>query len=314
MMGLEIMPDNLDVVELGCVFWEPLDGEPMLAGVERCQRELAGVDRAVVLDQHDRHHGSSRFGGIPAVKLLEVSDEVAAALGRARVHDEPAGEVVERADHRHFLGLARRRHPQIGTTLGPGPRQIGMRQRLALVAIEQNDVAGLGLGLAQLKAQSHALDLVGDLAAFQRVAGPPPAEVFFRKTLDSCDRLIVMPAWPAISALRRAIVQLRRSATGASSNGVTTPSAASLFTGGGPGATVAFNAAMPPPMKSLRQRRTVSSRTPKGRGESGPPCGVPSTLGLTSPFSITPALRNARMSFSSRLSSIRLATWPISLS
>src|SRR5215831_8809728 len=33
------------------------------------------------------------------------------------------------------------------------------------------------------------------------------------------------------------------------------------------------------------------------RGESGPPCGVPSTLGLTSPCSITPAFRNARMSF-----------------
>jgi hypothetical protein len=28
------------------------------------------------------------------------------------------------------------------------------------------------------------------------------------------------------------------------------------------------------------------------RGERGPPCGVPSTLGLTNPFSITPALRN----------------------
>jgi hypothetical protein len=37
------------------------------------------------------------------------------------------------------------------------------------------------------------------------------------------------------------------------------------------------------------------------------PCGVPSTLGLTSPFSITPAFKNARMSFSSRLSATRLA-------
>ena len=50
------------------------------------------------------------------------------------------------------------------------------------------------------------------------------------------------------------------------------------------------------------------------RGVSGPPCGVPSTLGLTSPFSITPAFKNARMSFSSRLSSIRFAMLPISLS
>ncbi len=42
-------------------------------------------------------------------------------------------------------------------------------------------------------------------------------------------------------------------------------------------------------------------------GSHGPPCGVPSTLGLTSPFSITPAFRNARMSFNSRLSPTRLA-------
>jgi len=44
------------------------------------------------------------------------------------------------------------------------------------------------------------------------------------------------------------------------------------------------------------------------------PWGVPSTLGLTSPFSITPAFKNARMSFRSRLSSTRLAICPINLS
>src|SRR5882762_9577710 len=37
-------------------------------------------------------------------------------------------------------------------------------------------------------------------------------------------------------------------------------------------------------------------------GERGPPCGVPSSAGLTSPFSITPARKNARISFSNRLS------------
>src|SRR5206468_12559287 len=50
------------------------------------------------------------------------------------------------------------------------------------------------------------------------------------------------------------------------------------------------------------------------QGESGPPCGVPSTLGLTNPFSITPAFKNARMSFNSRLSRTRLAICPINLS
>jgi hypothetical protein len=48
------------------------------------------------------------------------------------------------------------------------------------------------------------------------------------------------------------MVQLGRSATGASSNGITQRNAASLFTGAGPGATVAFSAATPPRMKSLR--------------------------------------------------------------
>ncbi len=58
------------------------------------------------------------------------------------------------------------------------------------------------------------------------------------------------------------MVQFRRSATGASSSGVTTRRAASLFTRAGPAATVACNAATPPRAKSLRQSLTVSSRTP----------------------------------------------------
>jgi hypothetical protein len=81
--------------------------------------------------------------------------------------------------------------------------------------------------------------------------------------LDSCERLIVTPSHVSISARRRAIVQLGRSATGASRSGVMTRSAASLFTGAGPGATVAANASMPPRANALRQKRTVSSRTPK---------------------------------------------------
>src|SRR5438309_8964034 len=57
-------------------------------------------------------------------------------------------------------------------------------------------------------------------------------------------------------------------------------------------------------------RSSSSSTRLLSSGESGPPWGVPSTLGLTSPFSITPAFKNARMSFSSRLSSTRLADLP----
>ncbi len=50
----EIVPDNLAVVELGGVFRQPLDGEPMLARFAGGNGELADVDRPIVLDQHDR--------------------------------------------------------------------------------------------------------------------------------------------------------------------------------------------------------------------------------------------------------------------
>ena len=113
-----------------------------------------------------------------------------------------------------------------------------MRQRLALVAIEQNNVAGFGLLLAHLQTQADPFDLVGDLASLQGVPRSPPTELFFRSALDSCDRLMRTPARASISARSRGIVQLRRSATGSSSKGVTTRKAASLFIGAGPGAAL----------------------------------------------------------------------------
>ena len=72
--------------------------------------------------------------------------------------------------------------------------------------------------------------------------------------------------------------------------------------------------------RALRWPRRSNSRSSSSstrllsNGESGPPFGVPSTLGLTSPFSITPAFKNARMSFSSRWSATRFAIWLINLS
>src|SRR5271167_3958187 len=185
-------------------------------------------DRPVVFDQHDGLDCSSRLGAVQMVELLQVSDEVAGPLGRARVHDQLARDMIKRADHRHFFGLSRRRHAQVRAALGPRPRQIRVRQGLALIAIEENDVAGLGL--AQLKAHPHALDLAGALAAFQRVPRPPPTEVFFRNALDNCDLPILTPSRASISAMRRGIVH-GRSATGASSRGATTRSAASVFAG-----------------------------------------------------------------------------------
>jgi len=88
MMRLEIVPDNLDIVELGRVLRQPLDGQPVLARIECRQGKLADVDRPIVLDQHDRLGRASRLGAVEAVDLLQMRNEVAAALGPARVNNE----------------------------------------------------------------------------------------------------------------------------------------------------------------------------------------------------------------------------------
>jgi hypothetical protein len=107
-----------------------------------------------------------------------LGDEIAAALGWAGVDDEFADRVIERAQQRNLLCLSRGGYTQIRTYLGPGTGEGGMRQRLALVAIEQDDIAGFGLPLAQLQAQADPLDLGGDLTRLQRVSRPPAAELF----------------------------------------------------------------------------------------------------------------------------------------
>ncbi len=161
----------------------------------------------------------------------------------------------------------------------------GLRERLArgrtLFAVEKNDVARFGLLFAQLQAQAHTFHLAFRLTSFQRVPGPPPAELFFRKALDSCERLMRTPSRASISARRRGIVQLRRSATGSSSKGAATRKAASLFTGGGPGAMLVFSAATPRAAKSLRHSRTVSSRT----------LNASAILGLVQPASVKSTAR-----------------------
>jgi hypothetical protein len=91
----------------------------------------------------------------------------------------------------------------------------------------------------------------------------------FRNALDRYERLMRTPSRTSISARMRAIVQFGRLANGSSSNGVTTRKAVSLFNGGGPDATLAFNASVPPRLKSLRHSRTVSSRTLKASAMRG---------------------------------------------
>ena len=53
MTCLEIVPDDLNVIEFGRVFGKPLDGQPMLARIERRAGDFADMDRPIILDQHD---------------------------------------------------------------------------------------------------------------------------------------------------------------------------------------------------------------------------------------------------------------------
>jgi len=112
-MGLEIAPDRLDFIEFGGVFRQPLDGEPVCAGGQGGERAFAGVDRTIVLDQHDRLGLSPGLRSQETVELLQMGDEIAAALGRAGMDDELARDVIERSQHRDLLGLPRRRRPQV---------------------------------------------------------------------------------------------------------------------------------------------------------------------------------------------------------
>lgn len=215
---------------------------------------------AIVLDQHHRFDWLPRLGTVKPVKLLKMSDKVAAALGPAGMNNKLACDVIKRAKRGDLLRLSRRGHPRIGPCLCPGTSEAGVCQRLTFVTMEQNDVAGFGLLLAQLQTQADAFDLGGNLAALQRVPRTPPTKLFSRSALDNRERLIRTPSRASISPRSRGIVQFGRSATGSANSGKATRNAASLFTDIGPDATVAFSASTPPFMNSLRHSRTVSSR------------------------------------------------------
>src|SRR3954451_10021827 len=175
-MPLQVAPETLDIVQLRSIFRQPLDGEPGGALGERGAACLAGVDRAVVQDEHEGLDRNPELGPIAPIDLLQESDEVRASFGPAGVNNELALRRVEHPEHRHFRRLARRRNAQFGPSLGPDVRQVRMGERFGLVAEEQHDVTGLSLRFEQLSAQALPVHGIRILAALQRVAGSPPAE------------------------------------------------------------------------------------------------------------------------------------------
>src|SRR3954466_1013330 len=263
-MPLQVAPETLDVVQLRSIFRQPLDGEPVGALGEGGAACLAGVDRGVVEDQNEGLDRNSELGPIAPVDLLQESDEVRASFGPAGAHDELAPRPVEHAEHRHFGALARGRNAQVGPFLGPDMRQIGMGEGFGLVAEQEHAVARLGRSLERFSAQARPVHGIRILAALQRVAGSPPAEApFFLSTTDSREGEMRTPERVSISSAKRGSVQFGRSATGPDRTSSATASARSALTGAGPGAIDVFSASSPPLMKALRQKRTVSSRTPK---------------------------------------------------
>src|ERR1700730_18192463 len=186
------------------------------------------------------------------------------------MNDEFASRGIEHAHHRHLPRLSRRGDTQIGASFGPGVREVGMGQRLRLIAIQQNDIARPGLLAPYLETQSDAIDLVRVLAAFQRVPRTAPAEPpFCLSRKRRREREIRVPLWRSTSAHNRGSVQWVRFSTGPRRTALATSRARSLFSADGPGARVERKASTPPSATHRRQWRTGSAVTPKASATSG---------------------------------------------
>lgn len=142
-MQFEIAPASLDVIQLGGVFRQPLDGEPGAFG-ESTGRQPADVDRAVV---ENRDQGPGAFGGaVGGAEPVEQSNEVGGALGRAGMHQKTAMHRIKGPEHCPLFCLAGGLDAQLGAAPGPAAGQIGMRERLGFVEEHQIDCARRSLG------------------------------------------------------------------------------------------------------------------------------------------------------------------------
>src|SRR4051812_9784246 len=87
-MPLQVAPETLDIVQLRSIFRQPLDGEPVGARGERGAACLAGVDRAVVEDEHEGLERDAELGTIAAGGLLPERGEVRGSFGSGGVEQE----------------------------------------------------------------------------------------------------------------------------------------------------------------------------------------------------------------------------------
>ena len=159
---LQVAPGSLDVIQLRSIFRQPFDRQPRARGQGRLGG-FTGMDWAIVKNEGDRLLGPGRAWPIESIEAAQHYDEVAAALGRAGVDDQPAAGTIENAEHRPLARAPRRLDLQILAPLGPDVSGIGVSERLRLVAKQQCDIAGFGLLLQQAQAQPGTVNRIGIL-------------------------------------------------------------------------------------------------------------------------------------------------------
>ena len=87
--------------------------------------------------------------------------------------------------------------------------RVGLRLQLRKQQAEAGDIVLLYGDESEALTHPYLARAWAKSGADLRVPGSSPAELFFRKTLDSCERLMRTPSRASISARRRGIVQLR---------------------------------------------------------------------------------------------------------
>ena len=168
--------------------------------------------RTIILDQHDRIGVSPERPSKETVELLQIGDEIAAALGRAGMDDEFARDSDRSTPASRPSWPAPAPAPASLPPTSPRRGEVGMRQRLALIAVEKTNVPASACCLRSCRrrpTRSTSLSVYVPSAC----AGVDASRTCFRTALDSCERLMRTPSRASISARRRGIVQFRRSAT-----------------------------------------------------------------------------------------------------
>jgi hypothetical protein len=93
------------------------------AGSVRSRHRVPVCTSISTKSSHPEHSalrsGPTGLRTVAVVELLEMGPEVGAALGGAGMDSELEREVIERALHRHHLGLSRCRDVQVGAGLPP---------------------------------------------------------------------------------------------------------------------------------------------------------------------------------------------------